>query len=226
MLLAIDTATRFASVALYNDSGVVAESSWRSANNHSVELAPAIAEMMARQKLTPQDLEAVAIAKGPGSFTGLRIGMSIAKGLCLALDIPIIGIPTLDITTYAVGDPGGRVLAVLEAGRGRIGVASYRFEDGLPVAEGDVELVRASQWQVQADEPVLIAGEVSAELAERLLQQPDAENISISSLAGSVRRAGYLAELAWDRLLDEAVDDLDTLSPVYLRSPAPAAATE
>ncbi len=222
MLLAIDTATRFASVALYDDSGVVAESSWRSANNHSVEMMPAIAEMMARQGVSPEDLEAVAIAKGPGSFTGLRIGMGIAKGLCLALDIPIIGVPTLDIITYAVGDPGGRVLAVLEAGRGRICVGSYHFEEGMPVAEGDVDLWRASQWHVNATEPVLVAGDVNAELAERLLQQPDAENISITSLAGSVRRAGYLAELAWDRLAEDNVDDLDSLAPIYLRSPLPA----
>ncbi len=217
MLLAIDTATRFASVALYDLTGVLAEQSWRSANNHSVEVMPAIASMLARQELTASALTAVAVAKGPGSFTGLRIGVSIAKGLCLALDIPIIGIPTLDVVTYAVGDPGCSVLSVLEAGRGRICVARYRFEDGLPIQEGETELCRASEFVVQADQPVLVAGEISTELAERLLRQPDAANMAISSLAGSVRRASYLAELAWERFLDGQVDDLDTLSPIYVQ---------
>ena len=219
MLLAIDTATRYASTALYGESGIASEHSWRSNNNHSIELLPVIADMLSRQGLSPDDLTGVAVAKGPGSFTGLRIGMSVAKGLCLALDIPIIAIPTLDIITYAVGDPGGLVYAVLEAGRGRICVATYRFEAGLPVQKGDIALVEASAWVVEAEEPVLVAGEVNAGVVERLLAQENADNISVSSLAGSVRRAGYLAELGWERLCDGLVDDLDSLSPVYAHYP-------
>jgi tRNA threonylcarbamoyladenosine biosynthesis protein TsaB len=219
MLLAIDTATRYASLALYDASGVVAEKSWRSGNNHSVETLPAIAELLAQQHLTAMDLTGVTVAQGPGSFTGLRIGMSIAKGLCLALNIPLIAIPTLDIIAYAVGDPGGRIYAVLEAGRGRICVAAYHFEEGLPIREGEIELHVASAWQVPTQEPVLITGEVSVELAERILQQADAEQIIISSLASSLRRAGYLAELAWERLQNGQTDELDTLSPVYVHYP-------
>ena len=216
MILAIDTATRFASLALYGEAGVRAEATWRSANNHSVEVMPEIARMLARPGLDVNALEAVAVTKGPGSFTGLRIGMSIAKGLCLALDLPIIAVPTLEVVAYAVGDPGGPVLAVLEAGRGRICVARYHFEEGLPVQEGDWELWKTDEWQVEAKERLLVAGEVSADLADHLSHQQDADNIAITSLAGSVRRAGYLAELAWDRLLDEQTDDLDTLSPIYV----------
>ena len=216
MLLAIDTATRMASAALFDASGLVAESTWRSENNHSVELLPTIAALMNQQGTTFGDLSAVAVAQGPGSFTGLRIGMGVAKGLCLALDLPIIAIPTLDIITYAVGDPGCRVDAVIEAGRGRICVASYRYEDGLPVAVSPVSLWKSSVWQVIADEPVLVAGEVAPELVDRLLEQPGSDHIAFSSLAGSVRRAGYLAELAWDRLENDQVDDMDSLAPIYI----------
>jgi hypothetical protein len=66
---------------------------------------------------------------------------------------------------------------------------------------------------------VLLAGEISADLAERLLQQSDAENLAISSLAGSVRRAGYLAELAWERLQNGQIGDLDSSSPIYVQLP-------
>jgi len=107
---------------------------------------------------------------------------------------------------------------VLGAGRGRICVGTYHFEEGLPVQEGETRLVSMTEWVVQADGPVLVAGEVSAELAQRLLAQPNADNIAISSWAGSLRRAGYLAELAWDRLQEGRADDLDTLSPVYAPS--------
>ena len=220
MLLAIDTATRHASLALFDETGIISEQTWRSQNNHSVEMMPAIARMLSQQSIEPRSLTGVAVARGPGSFTGLRIGMSIAKGLCLALGIPIVAIPTLDIIAYAVGDPGGRVWAVLEAGRGRICVGAYHFERGLPVQEVETKLVRVSAWGVGADQPVLVAGEVSAELAQRLFEEPNADNIAISSLSGSLRRAGYLAELAWDRLLEGKVEDLDTLSPLYAPSGA------
>ena len=219
-VLAIDTATRYAGLALLDETGVISEQTWRSENNHSVELIPAVARMLSQQKLKAQSLTGIAVATGPGSFTGLRIGMSVAKGLCLALGIPIVGIPTLDIITYAVGDPGGRVLAVLEAGRGRICVGAYHFEEGLPVQEGETKLVSISAWTVEADKPVLLAGEVSAELAQRLFEQANAHNIAVSSLAGSLRRAGYLAELAWERLCQGKTDDLDTLAPVYAPSRA------
>jgi tRNA threonylcarbamoyladenosine biosynthesis protein TsaB len=224
MLLAIDTATRYASIALYDAAGIAAESSWRSENNHSVEVMPAIAAMLSLQRLEPRDLTAVAVAQGPGSFTGLRIGMSIAKGFCLALDIPIIAVPSLDVVTYAAGDPGGPILAVLETGRGRLAVARYRFDEGLPAQDSDISVVLSSRWAPETDGPMLITGEVSAELAERLLALPNADDLSISCLAASLRRAGYLAELAWERLQEDAVDDLDTVSPIYAHYPAPGAA--
>jgi tRNA threonylcarbamoyladenosine biosynthesis protein TsaB len=220
MLLAIDTATRYASIALYSEQGVLAEESWRSDNNHSTQVLPAITGMLARQGASPASLTGVAVALGPGSFTGLRIGMSIAKGLCLALAIPILGIPTLDGITYAVGDPGGPVMAVLEAGRGRLCVARYRFADGFPQQQGDLALVSERDWVPDTEEPVLLAGEVSAALVERLLALPQADRIAFTSLAGSVRRAGYLAELAWERLQAGQADDLDQLSPIYLHYPA------
>lgn len=215
MILAIDTATRHASIALYDDVGVIAEQNWRSANNHSVELLPAVTQMLARQHLHIEEVTAVAVAQGPGSFTGLRIGMSVAKGLCLGLGAALVAIPTLDITAYAVGDPGGPVVALLEAGRGRLCAATFRFEDGLPVQQGEQMLARAEAWEPPVEEPVLIAGEISAVLAERLMAHAAAERIAIVSLAGSLRRAGYLAELAWNRLREGQVDDLDSLEPLY-----------
>jgi tRNA threonylcarbamoyladenosine biosynthesis protein TsaB len=217
MLLAIDTATRLASIALYDATGVLAEESWRSQNNHSVEVMPAIAAMLARQGVAYGDLTAVAVAQGPGSFTGLRIGMSLAKGLCLGLEIPLIAVPTLEVAAYAAGDPGVPVLAVLEAGRGRICVGTYIYEDGLPVQQGALALHESARWMPELDGPVLVTGEVDAPLAERLLALPEAENLAISSPSGSLRRAGFLAELAWERLQHGEADDLDRLSPIYVQ---------
>lgn len=220
MLLAIDTATRLASVALYDDTGIWAEESWRSRNNHSVEVMPTIAAMLSRQGLGHGDLTAVAVVQGPGSFTGLRIGMSLAKGLCMALNLPIIAVPTLQVTAYTAGDPGTPVLAVLEAGRGRICVASFQYQDEVPVQQGETELHESARWIPDLSAPVLVTGEVDSQLAERLLALPGAGNIAIASLAGSLRRAGFLAEMAWERLQRGVTDDLDTLSPVYIHTTA------
>jgi len=216
ILLAIDTATRYASVALYEDDGVLAECSWLSQNNHSVEMMPEIDRLLARQGISPSELGCVAVTKGPGSFTGLRIGMSIAKGLCLALGIPIVAVPTLDVVAYAAGDPGMRVVAILEAGRGRLCAAAYRFVDGLAEAEGEFAVHHAADWVLDASEPVLVTGEVDAVLADRLMAQPDADGIVLPSLASSIRRAGYLAELAWNRAQRQDYDALDTLQPIYV----------
>ncbi|MHB9034633.1 MAG: tRNA (adenosine(37)-N6)-threonylcarbamoyltransferase complex dimerization subunit type 1 TsaB [Anaerolineae bacterium] len=219
MLLAIDTATRWASLALYDETGIISECNWRCLGNHTVEILPTLDLMLRRAGAQPSVLRAVAVARGPGSFTGLRIGMSVAKGLCLALNIPLLAVPTLDTIAYAVGDPGGPLYAVLELGRDRICAARYRFDNGSPVSEDPPFIGSMENWQIEAPEQVVVTGEINSELAEKLLRHAQAENIAISSLAGSARRAGYLAELAWQRLQEGESDDLDTTDPVYLHLP-------
>jgi tRNA threonylcarbamoyladenosine biosynthesis protein TsaB len=219
VLLAIDTASRYASVALYREDGLLAEQSWRSRNNQSVEVLPAIERLLAMTGCQRGDLAAVAVAGGPGSFTGLRIGMSLAKGLCLTLGIPIIAVPTLEITAYGAGDTGGPVIAVIEAGRQRLHVGTYSFVDGLPRLQGEVSLQSVDQWAPELSEPVFITGEITPALAERLLALPGSEAIALASPAGSARRAGYLAELAWYRWQADDTDDLDALGPLYQQQP-------
>lgn len=97
LLLAIDTATRFAGLALYDGEIIRAEKYWLSQDNHSVELMPALVDMLAQQGFSPAALAAVGVTIGPGSFTGLRIGLSVAKGLALANRSAILGVPTLDV---------------------------------------------------------------------------------------------------------------------------------
>ena len=120
ILLAIDTSTRMVSLALYDGVQVLSESSWTSTDYHTVELAPAVAEAFGKANLTANDLNVLAVALGPGSFTGLRIGMALAKGLALARHLPMIGIPTLDILAAAQQIGQTQLAAVLRAGRRRV----------------------------------------------------------------------------------------------------------
>lgn len=127
--LAIDSATEMAGLALSDGARLVAESHWRSHRRHTVELGPRLAAMLEDAALCPADLAGIAVAIGPGSYTGLRIGLSLAKGLALGADLPIVGLPTLDILADALmpahAPPETGFWALLQAGRGRVVAARY-----------------------------------------------------------------------------------------------------
>jgi len=97
MELSIDTSTRYASVAISREGETIAELTWRSERNHSVELVPAIREVIARVGIETRDLNAIFIAKGPGGFSALRVGMSTAKAMAVSLEIPLVAVGTLDV---------------------------------------------------------------------------------------------------------------------------------
>jgi tRNA threonylcarbamoyladenosine biosynthesis protein TsaB len=218
-VLAIDTATELASVALYDEEmGPRAESTWCTSMNHTVELMPTIVLMLERQGLKAEQLDGLAVALGPGSFTGLRIGLSVAKGLSLSLGIPIVGIPTLDILAYAHYRQELPICAMIQAGRGRICVAFYeRFETGWQRLT-DYHLATVEQLRTQTKDTTLFCGEIDSSLSE-LLQDGMRGRAVIASPASSLRRAGYLAELGWIRLQSGESDDLITLEPLYLHHP-------
>ncbi len=219
MLLAIDTATRMSSLALYDGESVVAEETWRSANGHTVELMPGLVRMLERQKVLPSELRGIAVALGPGSFTGLRIGLSVAKGLALTLAIPLIGIPTLDALVYAQSRKRGPVCAVLQAGRSRVSAAFYGRRRGQWQRQGDYRLTTLGELCADIETRTFFCGEIDAQGIELLRERLGAKAV-VASPAASLRRAGYLAELGWQRLERGEVDDPATLAPIYLRHPA------
>ncbi len=214
MLLAVDTSTRWVGLALYNGSQVLAEMIWQSQNTHTVEVAPAIQELLGRSGARTADLRAIGVATGPGSFTSLRIGLGLAKGLALACHIPLIGVPTLDI--LAAGQPVRDLpmAAVLQAGRGRLALVWYQAQSGAWVAQGAPQVVRVEELAQQIHKPTLVCGELSAE--ERQVLARKRKNVVLVSPAGSLRRPAYLAELAWRRWQLGKVDDAVMLSPIYV----------
>ena len=220
MLLAIDTSTRNVAIAIYDGIQVLCETIWSSRDYHTIELAPAIADTLSRAGLTVQDLKLLAVATGPGSFTGLRIGLAVAKGIALACHLPIIGIPTLDIVAesqpVSMGIP---LAAVLQAGRGRLAVGWYTAPDGHWQINPPIEITDALQLSHQIHEPTMVCGELSEEQQHTLARKY--KNVILTSPAHSVRRPSLLAELAWKRWLAGDVDDPETLSPTYLHMGVP-----
>lgn len=217
MLLAIDTATHYLSLALFDGEQLIAEHTWKSENYHTVELAASIATVLDRSKTKPSSLAAICVALGPGSYTGLRIGLAVAKGMALANKTPLIGIPTLDIVAASIGPEDIPLCAVLQAGRRRICAARYNWLDGEWRASGQTANTTWEELLAELDTPTLFAGEIDAR-ALKLLRKSSSNAMTLSSSA-SLRRAGYLAELGWERFKRNRLDDPATLAPIYLSMP-------
>jgi len=201
MLLAIDTATRMAGLALYdeNTGRILGEETWYSVNNHTVELMPRLVRMLDQQAVTPADLTGLVVSLGPGSFTGLRIGLSVAKGLALARQLPLVGIPTLDVVAQPHMVQHLPIWAILRAGRGRICVGRYVRRRGRWGRQGSYQLTTFKALCDQVEVPALLCGEIEARDSE-LIRQSLGLVVTIATPASSLRRAGYLAELGWKRL--------------------------
>ena len=221
MLLAIDTSTRNASVALHDGTQVVSSRSWWSRVNHSSELMPSIVHVLESREVSPRSLSAVAVALGPGGFSTLRTGLSVAKGIAMTARIPIVGVGSLDLEAYPFRETGLTVCALIEAGRGEaasalmsMGTAATRLrEDRITGSEELLDEILTWDWMT-----TLFCGEglpawvdaVRDGLGER----------AILCLAPPSSRVESLAYMAAKRLADGDADDLDSLQPDYLRMPS------
>jgi len=219
MLLAVDTSTAQVGLAIYDGAQVLGEYAWRSNQHHTVELAPAIAELLKRSGLTMENMLALGVALGPGSFTSLRVGLSLVKGLTFARHLPLIGIPTLDI--YAAMQPASKLplLACIQAGRGRLAVGLYKSAKSGWQAKESARVTDIGSLISEIKTPSIVVGEFTAEERQRLAM--DEANVKLVSPAQSVRRPSILAELAWVRWQKGETDDEATLAPIYLHTAEP-----
>jgi tRNA threonylcarbamoyladenosine biosynthesis protein TsaB len=215
VLLAIDTATKSIGLALHSGSELLAEHFWITRGYHTVELAPEIALMLRRAGRTVADLTAVAVVKGPGSYTGLRIGMAVAKGLALAHNLRMLGISTLDVIAQGQPPSDSPMFTVIQAGRKRISGVWYAYgPERWEVISEPSNMVWAELID-QIEENTIICGEVG-ERGRSLFAENDHATLTLPAM--SVRRPGILAELGWERLRRGDIDDPATLTPIYLQS--------
>jgi len=218
MQLAIDTSTDMASLALVQDSQVLAELTWRCQQNHSVELLPRLADLLSQTKSGLQSISCVIVAKGPGSFNGLRVGVSTAKGLAFSLGIPIVGISTLEVEAYQHAETNLPICPIFNAGRGEIATAIYQMKDNEWRQIASEHITTVASLCSQITTKTLFCGEFVASLAGELRKQLKQRAI-ISSSPARLRRASFLAELGQQRLEAGNYDNPATLHPLYLRRP-------
>ncbi len=216
MLLAVDTSTTQIGIALYDGTQVIGEMLWHGKLRHTTSLAPSVADLLERTNTQMDAIEALAIALGPGSFTSLRVGLAFVKGLALARRVPLIGIRTLDMLAAAqpVSAPDLGLVAVLQAGRGRLAVARYHAPDGqMWQPAGEPTVMRIDELMESIHSPTLVCGELSADERKALA---DADRVQLGSPTQCTRRPAFLAELAWKRYQANDTDDAASLAPIYV----------
>jgi len=219
MLLAVDTSTTQVGLALYDGVQVIGETLWHGKLRHTTSLAPAIAELFKRTNLSMDELSALGVALGPGSFTSLRVGLALVKGLAIARHLPLIGIPTLDILTAAQPLRDIPLAAVLQAGRGRLAVGWYHASDSdVWQSDGEVSVLNLDELIEAIESPTMICGELSEE--ERGILAKKRDLIILDSPVQSTRRPAFLAELAWKRYQADDTDEVASLAPIYLQGRA------
>jgi tRNA threonylcarbamoyl adenosine modification protein YeaZ len=217
MELAIDTSTDFCSIGLSREGETMAELTWRTQQNHTVELVPNIDRLLTQANTGPRDLEAIFVARGPGSFNGLRVGMSTAKGLAFSLDIPLVGIGTLEVEAYPFAFTGLPVCPIHSAGRGEIATALYRQDNTWRCLTAE-HITTVDVLCRQTKRKTVFCGEMPLSVIEELKKKLDKYAI-IPEAATRLRQSAYLSALAWQRLIKGDVDDAASLQPLYLRQP-------
>ena len=216
MLLAIDTSTRFAGVALADVGQVVACRAWRSRTNHSAELMPAAAQMLKDHETPAAALSGIAVALGPGGFSALRVGLSVAKGLAATCSLPLVGVGTLELEAFPYLGSGMPVCAMVEAGRGEVAAAVFGPE------EADVSEERICPPEELLElfsEPTIFCGEGAAARVS-LIRERFGKQALIVDPAVPAGRLWSLAAIGWQRIASGDIDEPAGLQPNYLRMPS------
>lgn len=214
MLLVVDTSTSQIGLGLFNDGQMLSEMTWRGPQRHTVELSPALSGLLSRSGVSMDMVDALGVAIGPGSFTSLRVGLSLVKGIALARDIPLIGINTLDILAQAQPISDLPLAAVIQAGRNKLAVGWYENIEGRWVSKGAAEVMTAEALASFIETETLICGELSSEERKTLTR----DSIYVAPVSLCVRRPSILAELASARLQNNDLDDPTSLAPIYLHT--------
>ena len=214
-LLAIDSSTEQAGVGLF-DGARVTEVSWAAGRTQTTSLLGQVERVLTLHGVVAAELGAIAVATGPGTFNGLRVGISVAKGLVLGLGVPLLGVPTLAAAALPYAEAGRPVIPVVAAGRGRLVWAEYRDGPngwGPEVGPRNSTIEELSATLAKVPAGVIVTGELTPQ------QEPSVASVPGVTLVPAplrARRPAAVAALAWARYQAGEADDPVALEPVYL----------
>lgn len=217
MEIAIDTSTGWGGIALSQAGDLLAELTWKPGQNHTSELFPNIERLLQTAKTDIKSLSAVFVATGPGSFNGLRAGISAAKGLSFSLKIPLVGISTLEAEALPFAFTGLQLRPIHDAGRGEIATALYRQSNSWQQLKEEY-LTTVESLCAEITEKTIFCGEIPPSAIDIILASPG-EKAVVPGWEQRLRRPGYISHLGWQRLQSGREDNPATLQPIYLRQP-------
>lgn len=218
IVLSIDSATEAASCAVLEDDKLLGEITFNFKKQHSVILMPLVDDLLKNLQLDLKDIDGFVVSKGPGSFTGLRIGMSMIKGLSQGTKKPFVSVSSLDALAYNMAYTSGIICPIIDALRDNVYTALYSFKDGDLVMETDYSALHIDELinlLKEKHQPVCFIGDAVPKFKSRL-----GESLSEVSFAPphlNLVRASSLGELGLKLLKQGIEDNLYTSAPIYLR---------
>lgn len=217
-ILSIETATAAGSVALHHNGVLRSAFYMHNSHSHSGSIAPAIQFIMNEAGVTLQELDAIAVGSGPGSYTGLRIGMSTAKGLCYSLGKPLIAIPTLQLMAAGMSDStttDALMMPMLDARRMEVFTALYNhnLEEVKPAKPFVLTDEQSQAEWFEGVNPIIIAGDGAAKAVEPL------QKFGVYHKPNFNPDARDMGELAFTAYNNAHFEDVAYFEPFYLKEP-------
>ena len=219
IVLSIDSSSKVATVALLNDDTLLGEYVINDKREHSVLLMPMIENLLKDCELTINDIDGFVVSKGPGSFTGLRIGMATVKGLSFGANKPYISLSTLDGLAYNLSYFSGIICPIMDALRENVYTALYKNEDGEfknIMEPTPMELPDLLEMLKEKNEEVIFTGDGLLKHKEYI--KVNFPNAKFASNHVSLTRASSIGELGLN-LLKQGIKDDPNSAPVYLKKP-------
>lgn len=214
-ILGIETSTMLGGVAIADEKGLIAETRLNVKSTHSERLMATIDEQLRQSELVLCDIDAFAVASGPGSFTGLRIGLSTAKGLCYATGKPLVMVPTLEAFARSFAFSRHPVCVMLDARRGEVYAAVFQWDGGFIKLLDEVSAAPEDLFR-NVDSPVVLAGEGAVVYRERLVAVLG-ERAIFAPLVTMVPSPANVAMLGLEKALQGEFTDALAAEPFYIR---------
>lgn len=219
MLLAIDTSTAWASIALFDGRAVSAELTWKAQRRHGEELFPMLERLLVLGGTQLAQVGRIAVATGPGSFTGIRIGMATARGLARGNGAAVAGVSTLEVLAFPHAPTKLRVCPLLPAGKRQWYAAFYQERHRVWARRSPFMVGTLEEICQHVGTHTLFVGELEDD-AEAQLRELLGARALFPNAASRTRRAGYLAELGWRALEESGQSRIDELEPIYVKQAA------
>lgn len=213
-VLGIETATSCGGIGIIEDGAEVAECTLRHGGTLSARLFPILEHMLAEARLSLHEIEGIAVSLGPGSFTGLRVGLSAAKGLALALGVPVVGVPTLDALAANLPCTPFIVIPLLDARKGEVYTSLYRGGERFVSYQA---LSPKGLIDLLPDEDMVFLGD-GLSICRGLIEKVRGDNAHFAPPHLWVVRPTTVALLGQQRLAKGDSDDVASLVPIYVRA--------